>query len=175
MRMSLRELLVTALFIAIVMLATLVLKINLPSVNGYLNVGDSMIFVCAILVGPRAGFLAGSIGSALADLLLGASLYAPFTFVIKGIEGLVVGLIVRSRKKEPTVFSQALAIILGALWMWFGYFIAYNILYGLKAAIPASLGDAFQVIGSIVIGLPIVLALRKTSIFSRFSVDHERR
>lgn len=91
MKFSLRELSITALFTAVVCVATLILKIDIPATQGFFNVGDSMIYVSALLFGPVVGGIAGGIGSSLADIILGAPWYAPGTLVIKGFEGLIVG------------------------------------------------------------------------------------
>ena len=46
--------------------------INIPMVatRVFINVGDTVIFLSALMMGPRVGFIAGGFGSALADLLL---------------------------------------------------------------------------------------------------------
>ena len=51
----------------------------------------------ALLFGRRAGATAGGLGSAMADLLGGYPHWAPFTLIIKGIEGYVVGALGASR------------------------------------------------------------------------------
>ena len=40
-----------------------------PFTRGYIHLGDSMIFIAAILFGWRVGALAGGLGSALADVV----------------------------------------------------------------------------------------------------------
>ena len=91
--MNVRTTTLFALLIALTTVATMVVQIPTPPTQGYINVGDSMIYVSALLFGPLAGLLAGGIGSALADWLTGYGQFAPYTLVIKGLEGLVVGLI----------------------------------------------------------------------------------
>ena len=51
--------------------ATMVLRIPSPT-GGYLNLGDAVVLLGAYLLGPAWGALAGGIGPALADLLVGA-------------------------------------------------------------------------------------------------------
>lgn len=80
----------SAVMTALVFAATM-LQVQTPITRGYLNLGDSMIFVAAFLGGPYTGFIAGSIGSALADIVSGYGYYAPGTFVIKGLEGFIAG------------------------------------------------------------------------------------
>ena len=72
-------------------------------------------------VRPTVGALAGAIGSSLADILLGYSHWAPWTFVIKGLEGLIAGRLAH----KPFVGAPT-----GAGIMVFGYFIAGSVFYG---------------------------------------------
>lgn len=105
MKFSLKALSILAIFTGVVCVATLVLKIDIPLTYGFFNVGDSMVYVTALLFGPIIGGIAGGVGSSLADILLGAPWYAPGTLVIKGIEGLIVGYL--GRKIHPKVQTAA--------------------------------------------------------------------
>jgi len=89
---------ITAVSIALVCVATVAFTIYVPATEGYFNLGETMVYTVAILFGPYVGALAGGIGSALADLLLGYAFYAPATLVIKACEGLVVGWLVRKAR-----------------------------------------------------------------------------
>ena len=61
---------------------------------------------------------------------------APITFIIKGLEGFIVGTLQENRY---------LAVILGGITMMFSYAVAAGILYGI-AAVPVELaGDFVQV------------------------------
>jgi len=91
MKIGLKELCAAGVFTGIVCMATLVLKIDIPATQGYFNLGDSMIYVAALLFGPVVGGIAGGLGASLADIITGALWYAPGTFAIKAIEGLIVG------------------------------------------------------------------------------------
>ena len=71
----------------------MVIRIPVPRTGGYINLGGSAIYVSALLFGPTYGLVVGGIGSALADFIGGYAVFAPFTLIIKGIEGLVVGII----------------------------------------------------------------------------------
>lgn len=92
-RFTVRNISVAAIFTAFVCIATMILKVDIPQTRGYFNIGDSMVYVSALLFGPLVGAFAGGIGSMLADMILGAPWYAPGTLVIKGIEGWLVGYI----------------------------------------------------------------------------------
>ena len=88
MKTRTQKIVVAALLAALVCVATMIVKI--PSPRGYINLGDSIVLLAGWMLSPLYGFLAAAIGSALADLLSGYGLYAPATFIIKGIMALAV-------------------------------------------------------------------------------------
>ena len=94
---------VTAVFTALVCVVTMTFSIYVPATEGFFNIGESMVFLSALLFGPFVGALAGGVGSMLADLLLGFPHYAPATLIIKACEGAVVGVL---KKKNPKVSSK---------------------------------------------------------------------
>ena len=81
------------LFIALVCVMTMMVQIPVPVTNGYIHLGDSCILLVAIFFGKRAGFLAGGIGSMLADILSGYAHWAIPTLIIKSLMGLAAGYI----------------------------------------------------------------------------------
>lgn len=132
MRFGLRELSILAIFTGVVCVATLVLKIDIPLTYGFFNVGDSMVYVAALLFGPIIGGIAGGVGSSLADVLLGALWYAPGTLVIKGVEGLIVGYLgykIRPKIGPSSAKWDALGVFFGiglgatAVYLGFTYYI----------------------------------------------------
>ncbi|HSQ89319.1 ECF transporter S component [Romboutsia sp.] len=125
--MKTRNLVLNGLMIALVCIATMVIQAPTPGTNGFVNIGDSVIFVTSILFGPVPGMLAGGIGSALADVLSGYSHWALFTLIIKGAEGYIVGSIV---KNNSSLIKSIIASTIGAIVMVFGYFVAGGILEG---------------------------------------------
>nr|MDO8116884.1 ECF transporter S component [Candidatus Sigynarchaeota archaeon] len=92
----------TAVFTALVTVATVILVISLPAAGGFFNLGEAMIYITALLLGPISGGIAGGVGAMLGDLILGFPLYAPATIVIKFLEGLVVGFLFNKLKKGMT-------------------------------------------------------------------------
>jgi len=118
---KLRLMTFTSIFTALVFLATRFFAFPGPIPPGYINLGDSLIMVCAVLAGSKSGAFAGAFGSALADVFYpGGIIFAPFTFVVKGLEGYIIG---KMANKESNV-SIIIAIIVGALVMVGGYFLA---------------------------------------------------
>ncbi len=81
------------MFAALVCAATLAFQIGISLTHGYFNVGEIMVYVSALLLGPVLGAIAGGVGSSLSDVLSGFAYFAPGTLVIKGVEAFLVGYI----------------------------------------------------------------------------------
>ena len=158
----------TALFITLVTLTTSVFRVPVPATNGFINLGDTLIFAAALLWGPRDGFWAGSVGSALADVLSGYPHWAPFTFFIKGAEGLVAGLIAhRTFIQDGGTLGTVTGLVVGGLLMVLGYFTVEVFLYGLPAAVAELPGNSLQAMGSVIIALPLSLALKRIGLLHK--------
>ena len=112
--MDTRTVAATAVFTAFVAAATSVFSVYIPATNGYFNVGEIMVYTCALLMGPYVGAFAGGVGSAISDLSLGYPYYAPGTLLIKGIEGFVVGYLgTRTFASVTTARWRAIGVTLG--------------------------------------------------------------
>lgn len=114
LKVGTKEASLAVIFTALVTLATSSFSLYIPATRGFFNLGEVMVYTSALIGGPIVGFIAGGLGSALADLLLGYTQFAPGTFVIKGVEGFIVGLyalVERSVTVSKRV-SRGLALIL---------------------------------------------------------------
>jgi len=152
------DLSITAVSAALVTVSTLIIQIPVPATGGYINVGDAMIFTSALLFGPIIGGVAGGVGSALADII-SYPIFAPYTLVIKGLEGFISGYI---SDRKSTV-KDLLAWITGSATMVLGYFVAEAYVMGLgplSAAVEIP-GNIFQVVLGGVVGIPLSRVLRK--------------
>ncbi|WP_430350426.1 ECF transporter S component [Thermoanaerobacterium thermosaccharolyticum] len=158
-----KRLVYIALMTALITVGTMVIQIPTPYTKGYVNIGDSFIFLSASILGPFAGFISGGVGSALADLLSGYVVWAPWTFVIKGLEGLIAALL--WRRKSTKYFIRIAVFILAAIWMVFGYYIGGAVMYGFKAALADVPGNIIQGIGSVIIGSILVESLSRIKYF----------
>ena len=110
----------TAIFTSFVCIATIIFSMYVPSTEGFFNIGESMVFLSALLFGPYVGAFSGGVGSMLADLILGYPHYAPATLVIKACEGFVVGFLNRHNPKlrskiQWKIFTLLLGITVGGL------------------------------------------------------------
>lgn len=135
MKQNTRHVVFTALTVAMTTILTLV-SIALPG-GGYYNFGDLAIFISAVVLGPVSGLIAGAIGAALGDVILGYFAYVPFTMIVKALEGLIAGLIAKAavkfcknfhRAKTFEAFFTTLGCLFGGLIMAVGYFLADGLL-----------------------------------------------
>lgn len=146
--------------IALVTVCTMIIRI--PTVKGYTNFGDIMIFVIAAILGRKYGFIAGGLGSMLADLLGGYFIYAPATLVIKGVEGLLFALVYEKLKQETTI-ATFIAALIAASEMMAGYFLFNYFMTGYAGAFESFItGDLIQGLVSAFVSVPIILAIKKT-------------
>jgi len=111
---------IVAVFSALAFVATRFIQIPILQTGGYLNFGEAIIYVAAIFFGPFVGGLVGAIGPALADVTSPYAAFAPFTFIIKGIEGFIVGKISSGNQNK---INKAIGILAGGSIMVVGYFI----------------------------------------------------
>lgn len=162
-----KKIVINGLMISLVCLATMAIRIPVPGTNGYVNIGDSIIFVTSILFGPISGMIAGGIGSALADILSGYSHWAIFTLLIKGLEGYVVGILIH---KNNTILKSVLAMSVGTIVMVLGYFLGGAILEGSFAASFTSIpSNSVQGIVSIVLAIPLSHSLSSVKYIKSFN------
>ncbi|MGP6139470.1 ECF transporter S component [Jeotgalibaca sp. A127] len=146
-RNNTHQMVMFAMFASLTTVMTLLFRIPIPNAQGYLNIGDAVLLLAALIMGPAAGFWVGAIGSALADMIAGYAMYMPFTFLVKGLEGFFAGVIYK--KTGNTI----LAVFIPALWMATGYFFTDWLLYGTAAAVAAVLMNILQGIVGAVIAL----------------------
>jgi uncharacterized membrane protein len=144
-----------AVMSALVAAGTLIVRIPNP-MGGYFNVGDVMIFVAALTFGPLVGGVAGGLGSAIADII-GFPLFAVPTLVIKGLEGLIAGLI--TNKKN--VYRDVFAVVAAGAEMIAGYFLVELYLWGVGGALAEVPANIAQIAIGGLIGIPVALVLRR--------------
>jgi uncharacterized membrane protein len=172
--LDLKSLAQIAMMAAIIFVAISIIKI--PSGTGYVNLGDSMVFVGAIILGGKRGAAAAGIGGFLSDLLGGYPIYSPFTLVIKAVMALIVGAIILTYKgKLNFIVLGTLSFIVAGIWEVIAYLGADIIVYTLtmspilKSALTASLlnipGNLVQATVGIIIAVPIAVLLKKSGVF----------
>lgn len=166
--MKAKKIVLVATFSALIFVVTAFLAI--PVAIGYFNFGDTFVMLASILLGPIAGGICGAVGATLADLYASYAMYAPFTLVIKFLEGFVCGLIFKLLRKHRKSYFLGilLGVVCGALLMAGGYVVANTVLYGFPAAIITSLpADLMQAGSSIVTTIILVVALSQIDYVAR--------
>ena len=152
--LSPEEIALGSAFAASVAVATIM--ISIPVGLGYLNFGEILIYTAAFLFGGVVGGIAGGVGAAAADVILGWAFYAPITLVVKGGEGLLVG-----KFSEKSVKSKILAVGIGAPVMIVGYTLARMYFEGIPAALFQELPiDILQATVGAAIAIPISQAIK---------------
>ena len=143
-----RTLVRSAMFAALTFIATYIIKIPTPGTGGYIHPGDAFVILSGVILGPVYGAAAAGIGSALADILGGYFYYAPITLLIKGVIGLVSGLIFSGHffKIKTDRVRLILCGLFATVFVAFGYFLFEVFVYGPGAAasIPANLIQGFS-------------------------------
>ncbi len=157
-----KTLVIDALCIALTYLFTACVNFCfLSGTGGLVHLGNVPLLMAAIVFGRKTGALAGGIGMGLFDLLSGWAIWSPFTLVIVGLMGYVVGAITQ---KHKGVSWTLLAMVIACLIKVGGYYIAEGIIYGNWIApvlsIPANI---MQVAVAAALVLPISGRLKKAS------------
>lgn len=162
-----KELVIMGLLVAMVFVCTTVIQFKLPiAVNGGLvHMGNVALFTIAIVLGKKRGAVSGAFGMALFDILGPWAVWAPFTFVVRGIMGYVIGFfadINQSNGKNP--LWNIVGITLGSIWMMVGYYFSEVILYGNWVAPFSSIpGNLTQLGIGLILALPLSAALTRVS------------
>jgi uncharacterized membrane protein len=163
---------IVAAFATLACVGTIIIRIPIPATGGYFNLGDTFVMIAALLYGPLIGGLVGLIGPALADAI-GFPQFILATAVVKGFEGLAVGLI-GGKTRGDSLTRPVLALAVGIIILVGGYFIFEAFIYPVlaktipffgvtdpKAAIAEIIPNLLQGVISAVIALGIWRVFRK--------------
>ncbi len=162
-------LLLTAIFMAIIAVTIIFIKIPIPFTQGFVNLGDGVIFLGLLILGWKYGAIAAGIGAALGDILSGYAVWAPWTLIIKIAMILVAGLIIeKSPAKNNWIIIMAMS--LGGIVMMGGYYLAEGIMYGnFITPIVALPWNGGQIIVGIIMAMMTAFALSSTSLKKNFA------
>ena len=116
------KLVLTALMVCLVLLGTILFRIPVPMTQGYVHLGDAMVYTGVLLLGKKQGAVAAALGSSLADVLGGFAFWAPWSFFIKFAMAFAAGYLV-----EKT--SKIVSMTAGGLIMCTGYLIAERVIF----------------------------------------------
>jgi len=164
-KFTVRQLVSAGLLAALVVVGTMLIQVPTPT-KGYIHIGDSMVYLSGILLGPVLGGMAAALGSALADLLSGYSIYAPATFIIKGLDAMVAGYLYLfiAGKNGPflkNAGAYTAAVLAGGAIMVGGYLLYESFLYGFAPALLNVTLNITQAVGGGILAAPLLAALEK--------------
>ena len=159
-----QKLSVAALLAALTCVVTMVIKIPSP-LKGYLNLGDCVVLTASRVLPPLYGFLAAGLGSALADIFSGYAIYAPATFLIKGLMVLAAYCIynVLNRKINNSI-SRIISGFIAEVIMVLGYYVFEGFLYGFDESLVNVPANAVQGTAGIILGFVLIKIFEKTKI-----------
>ena len=161
---STQKLAVAALLAALTCVATMVIKVPSP-LKGYINLGDCVVLTAGWALPPVYGFLAAGIGSALADVFSGYVIYAPATFLIKGIMALVAwGIYKVLNKKINSSFSRIISGFVAEVIMVLGYYVFEGFMYGFTESLVNVPANAVQGAAGLILGIVLIKVFEKTKI-----------
>ena len=122
---ALYNLILSALFAALIVVMTAYIRFNTGINNGYLHFGDSMIYLASCILPLPYAAAAAAVSGAVADVLAGSAVWAPFTAIIKACNTLPFALVYFHRKHPPTRLlnkTTAFMPLVSGLITVFGYF-----------------------------------------------------
>lgn len=151
--LSAKKLSMTGLMAALICVLTMFPRIPIPAGAGYIHLGDGMILLAAMLLGPMA-IPAAAIGSALADLFSGYALYAPATCLIKGLVALIAYLLYR----KGHILQTLIAFVAAEVAMVAGYFI-FEWFIAREYAVVDIVGNTIQGASGVALGVAFTYAV----------------
>lgn len=159
-----KRIIICALMTSLVCVATMLIKIPSP-MKGYVNVGDCIVLLCGWLLSPVYAFVSAGIGSALADVLSGYLIYAPATFVIKGVMALVAFSFCKMlSNKSGKLVSQIIGGLVAEIIMVALYYLFEGFLYGFVPSLVNIPANAVQGVVSLVLGTVLIKILDKLKV-----------
>ena len=121
---KLKYMVMAAVFAAMIYVMTAFLHV--PTHQGYIHVGDGVIYLAAALLPAPYAAAAGAIGAGLSDYLSGYALWVVPTMLIKSSSALLF------TGRKPTIITKRniLALFPAALLCAGGYYLTGALLYG---------------------------------------------
>jgi uncharacterized membrane protein len=152
-----REIALVAVFSALTAILTGMTGLMLPTLTGgYTHIGDTAIYVAALIFGAKVGGLVGVIGPVAADLLVGYPRWF-VTVLAHGSQGFIAGL-----GKGKNKITQVVLLVLSGFVMSTVYFFVNVFIKGVPIAVISFARDLFgQSLVSIILGLILTKAVEK--------------
>ncbi|KZL93321.1 ECF transporter S component [Clostridium magnum] len=169
-----------ALMAALTYISTAAINVPMGSIlKGVVHLGDTMIFLAAVLLGRKKAFLSAAIGMCMFDLFSPYIIWAPFTFFIKGIMAYIAGTIAYRKDYDGNnLWNNIIGFALGGIWMIAAYYVAgvlimhfvMNVALGqaLMLSIGEIPGNITQVVAGIILAIPLGRILKKANVIRKY-------
>ena len=164
--MNIKDIVYIGMFAAMCAIAT---SIKIPfGVGAMVHLGTAFLYTIAIIFGGVYAGLAGAIGSAFFDMMMGFSPYTLWSFIIKGMAGLIAGVVAKGLWPDavpggkPVFVRALLGCLLAAAWTLGGYIIAWWQVTGSLAIAFGNMPSSLLTSGvGLVVALILAPKLRK--------------
>ena len=155
---------ITGVLTALVFVVTAYLHI--PTNNGYIHVGDGLIYLAACLLPCPYAMAVGAGGALLADCITGFAIWAPGSVIIKALTVLFFS----SKGNKVITLRNSLALLPAAVLCAGGYYLYESLIYGnfisSLTGIPASITHS---VASSIVFFIVGLAIDKMNIKSKIN------
>lgn len=173
----LRQIILASLFAAMTTVLTYYLKI--PTHNGYMHLGDAIIYLGACFLPTPLALISAGLGGMMADCFGGYTMYMIPTFIIKSL------LVLAFDYKDKKILTKrnTVATVIGAFITIAGYYITEVILVSISstasfaqfkdyffspvawsAALYSIPGNIIQAVASAVVFIVLAVALDKAKV-----------
>ncbi|AQS11868.1 thiamine precursor transporter HmpT [Clostridium saccharobutylicum] len=165
-----KEIVLMGLMTALICIAGSIIKI--PSVGGFVHLGDCMVFLSVVILGKKKGIVASAFGMFFVDILGGYYLWAPFTLLIKGAMAYITGTILEIMSEHKSNMKYVISFVVSGIFMVLAYFGAgiimaafltekTGLMQGMIYSAKDIIGNIVQVSTGIIIALPLSNILLK--------------
>lgn len=156
------KMVLTALMIGLIIVMVLFVRVPIPFTQGYVHLGDAMIFLAILILGWKYGAAAAGLGGLLADMIGGAAMWAPWTLALKVGMAFILGAAIHITSKRAGnsqkvfIIGEVIGMVIAGAFEVAGYYFAEGIMYG-NWAVPL-LGIPWN-IGQFAVGMVIAVVL----------------
>ncbi|WP_114571952.1 ECF transporter S component [Exiguobacterium flavidum] len=164
------HLILTSMSIALVFVATFFIRVPTTPSGGLVHLGTAMMFIIALVLGPKKGAASGAIGMGLFDIVSNYTPWAPGTIIARGLQGYIVGKIAWSGGRQgDSILFNIIGMVLSMPVMLGVYYVHEAILLSSWIAPMKSIpGNIAQNLVGLAIAIPVAIALKKTPFFKKY-------
>ena len=163
--MKTKDMVLAALFIALVYIATAFLRIPSPFAmgEGQLHTGTAIVFIVSVVYGPKMGALS-TLGMVLFNLTHGLAPWAPINLVVRPVMAFLFGYIAYlGDARGEKWWLNTIAAIIGGTWMVAGMYFGQLLVFQLPWAVPVTAIplNVLQVVFAIAVGVPLIAIMKR--------------